>query len=187
VAADTSRDFTLFVRVPGWAREQPVPSTLYRYADRRLDVPLLSVNGKARPLVIENGFARIRQRWSAGDVVQLDLPMPVRRVVAHQSVKADRGRAAIERGPIVYAVEAADNDGHARDVVLPLSVVLKHEFRPALLGGLGVVTGPATMVGKDGATRQVEMTAVPYFAWANRGKGDMAVWVPYENRPGSKP
>jgi uncharacterized protein len=182
VKAEKAAEFALHVRVPGWAREQPVPSDLYRFVDRRHDEVALSVNGKSVPVVLDAGFARIRRRWSPGDVVELDLPMPVRRLVAHAGVKADRGRAAIERGPIVYAVEAADNDGRVSNLVLPLSVVLQHEFRPSLLGGIGVVTGPGTAVDDRGA-RKVQVTAIPYYAWANRGKGEMAVWVPYNPEP----
>jgi DUF1680 family protein len=181
IAPDQAREFALHVRVPGWAREQPVPSDLYRFADRRNDQPALRVNGRDVPLDLEAGFARIRRRWSPGDIVELDLPMPVRRLVAHDGVKADRGRAAIERGPIVYAVEAIDNGGRVSNLVLPLSVVLQHEFRPSLLGGVGVVIGPGFAT-DAGGTRKVQVTAIPYFAWANRGKGEMAVWLPY-SRP----
>jgi len=181
-----STEFALHVRVPGWAREQPVPGDLYRFADRRAQAPTLRVNGTAVPLDLDAGFARVRRRWSRGDVVELDLPMPVRRVLAHDSVKADRGRAAIQRGPIVYAVEAVDNAGRVSTLALPLSVVLTHEFRPDLLGGVGVVTGPGLATNGPGAApRHVQVTAVPYFAWANRGKGEMAVWLPYE-APGAK-
>ncbi len=191
VTPDKAREFTLHVRVPGWAREKPVPSDLYRFADRWSEQPALRVNGRTVSLggpdlkvgAYSDGFARIRRRWSPGDVVELDLPMPVRRVVAHEGVKADRGRAAIERGPIVYAVEAIDNEGHVSSLVLPLSMVLRHELRPSLLGGIGVVTGPAVAVDGGGA-REVQLTAIPYFAWENRGKGEMAVWLPYETGRG---
>lgn len=182
IAPDQAREFALHVRVPGWAREQPVPGDLYRFADRRNDQPALRVNDRDVPLDLEAGFARIRRRWSPGDIVELDLPMPVRRLVAHDGVKADRGRAAIERGPIVYAVEAIDNGGRVSDLVLPLSVVLQHEFRPSLLGGVGVVTGPGFAT-DAGGSHKVQVTAIPYFAWANRGKGEMAVWVPYSPKP----
>ncbi len=171
-------EFALHIRVPGWAREQPVPSDLYRFADRGGGQARLSVNGQPMPVHLDAGFARIRRRWLPGDVVELDLPMPVRRLVAHQGVMADRGRAAIQRGPIVYAIEAIDNNGRVSDLSLPLSVVLKHEFRPSLLGGIGVVTGPGIATDARGP-HKVQVTAIPYFAWANRGKGEMAVWLPY--------
>jgi hypothetical protein len=80
-------------------------------------------------------------------------------------------------------VEAIDNGGRISNLSLPLSVVLRHEFRPSLVGGIGVVTGPGTAIDAKGA-HKVQVTAIPYFAWANRGKGEMAVWVPYEARAG---
>jgi hypothetical protein len=179
VRPQKTTEFALHVRVPGWAREQPVPSDLYRFADRRSDQPALSVNGRSVPVRLDAGFARILRRWSPGDIVELDLPMPVRRVVAHEGVTADRGRAAIQRGPIVYAVEAVDNNGRVSNLALPLSVVLTHELRPSLLGGIGVVTGPGLAADAAGA-HKVQVTAIPYFAWENRGKGEMAVWLPYD-------
>jgi len=91
--------------------------------------------------------------------------MPVRRVLANDGVAENRGRAAIERGPIVYAVEAIDNGGSLKDLRVPLEVALSQGFRKDLLGGVVVVTGKG-------------LVAVPYFAWANRGKGEMAVWLP---------
>lgn len=178
VKPQKATEFALHVRVPGWAREQPVPSDLYRFADRGGGQPALSVNGQPVSIQLDAGYARVLRRWSPGDVVELDLPMPVRRVVAHEGVKADRGRAAIQRGPIVYAVEAIDNGGRVDNLALPLSVVLRHEVRPSLIGGVGVVTGPGIATDAKG-THAVQVTAIPYFAWANRGKGGMAVWLPY--------
>ena len=173
-------DFSLDVRIPGWSRGQAVPSDLYRFADvprdgvprdvmsglSRTVVPTLSVNGKPIPISLIKGYARIRRRWQKGDIVQLDLPMPVRRVLAHDGVAEDRGKAAIERGPIVYCLEAIDNGGRVSGLIVPLDAMMQHEFRSDLLGGVEVVTGP-------------HFTAVPYFAWNNRGKGEMAVWIPY--------
>ncbi len=178
VTPEKAREFTLRVRVPGWTREQAVPSDLYRFVDRTGGAVSLRVNGKSLPLEMEHGFAVVRRRWSPGDSVELDLPMPVRRVIANDGVKADRGRAAIQRGPIVYALEAADNGGRASNVVVPLSAVFAYDFRPSLLGGIGVVSAPGLAVDATGS-RPVQVTAIPYFAWANRGKGEMAVWIPY--------
>ncbi len=162
-------DFALAIRIPGWARGQAVPSDLYRFAptaDRGPERAALQINGKPVPLAIDKGFARIQRRWQKGDTVVLDLPMPIRRVLAHDGVAEDRGKAAIERGPIVYCVEAVDNGGHVAGLVLPLDAGLTHELRPDLLGGVDVITGKTVV-------------AVPYYAWNNRGKGEMAVWIPY--------
>lgn len=170
-------DATLAVRIPGWSLGQAMPTDLYRFADAgnvaaglsRTPSPTISVNGRPQPLTIDKGFARIRRRWRRGDVVTLDLPMPIHRVLAHAGVADDRNRAAIQRGPIVYCLEAVDNPavGHLNDVVVPLDAPLTHAFRRDMLGGVDVITGD-------------RLVAVPYFAWNNRGKGEMAVWVPYQ-------
>ena len=116
--------FPLLVRIPGWATNAPVPSDLYTYADTNDDNPSLSVNGEPFPLDIDAGFAVIDRGWSSGDVVELDLPMAVRRVRAHDNVGNNHGRIAIQRGPLVYAIEAIDNGGSALDVVLPADAEL---------------------------------------------------------------
>jgi DUF1680 family protein len=109
--------------------------------------------------------------------------MPVRRVVASERVEADRNRVALQRGPIVYAAEWPDNPGgHVRNLVLPDSESLGAEFRPGLLGGVTVVTGRAFGLAYDakgGLSRTGQaFTAIPYYAWANRGRGEMLVWIP---------
>ncbi len=108
--------------------------------------------------------------------VELKLPMPVRRVRAHEGVGEDRGRAAIQRGPLVYCLEDADN-GPLRELVLPLDAPLAVESRPDLLGGIVVIQSR----GRSGPRKTPqEVRAVPYYAWANRGKGEMAVWLRFE-------
>jgi DUF1680 family protein len=183
VSPNREGPFELRVRVPGWARGEPVPSDLYRFADRYDDPATLRVNGQAVPLALEKGYARVPRRWKTGDVVELGLPMPIRRVVAHPSVEADQGRVALQRGPLVYAAEGADNpEGKVRNLLLPDDARLASEFRPGLLNGVQVVTGRAVALAYDaGGTltrRDQAFTAIPYYAWANRGPGEMAVWIP---------
>jgi hypothetical protein len=107
--------------------------------------------------------------------------MPVRRVVANNEVAADRGRVALERGPILYALEAADN-GKVRNLVLPRDAKLTAEFKPALLKGVEVIQGQAEALSYDAQgnvlKNQQPFTAIPYYAWANRGRGQMIVWLP---------
>lgn len=181
VTPDAPRAFTLRLRVPGWAREQPVPSDLYRFADTAAPVPRLQVNGQPVPIAIDRGYATITRTWHDGDTVTLDLPMPVRRVVAHPSVEADRNRVALQRGPIVYAAEWPDNDGHVRNLVLDATTPLDSRFRADLLGGVQVVHARATALSRTptGAlTREArDVTLIPYATWANRGPGPMAVWL----------
>jgi hypothetical protein len=93
--------------------------------------------------------------------------MPARRIVAHAGVKDDEGRMAIQRGPLVYAVEAIDNGGHALDLVVPRDAALRSRFRPDLLNGVEVISGEGSR----------PFVAIPYYAWNNRGLGEMAVWI----------
>ncbi|HVS66286.1 MAG TPA: beta-L-arabinofuranosidase domain-containing protein [Thermoanaerobaculia bacterium] len=158
--------FTLRVRIPGWARGEPVPTDLYRYlplADGA-PAPRLSIGGVQQELRLERGFAVIAREWKPGDVVELVLPMPVRRVVARPEVESARGRVALERGPLVFAVEGIDNGGRALDAALRDDVAVEAAWDEELLGGMLTL-------------RAGELVAIPYFAWSNRGPGEMAVWL----------
>jgi DUF1680 family protein len=171
------------VRVPGWARGEAVPSELYHFADKSDEKATLRVNGQPVSLKLEKGYARIDRRWSKGDVIELGLPMPVRRVAAHSSVEADRGRVALQRGPLVFAAEWPDNpDGKVRNLLLPDDAALATEFRPGLLNGVQVITGRAVALANetDGTVtrRAQDFMAIPYYAWANRGPGEMLVFIP---------
>jgi DUF1680 family protein len=175
-------DFEVAVRIPGWARNEAVPGGPFRFLDRNDEKPSLRVNGKSAGIDLSAGYARIRRTWKVGDVIELSLPMPVRRVVANDLVAADAGLVALERGPIVFCAEGVDNGGDVLDMVVPDSAKLRSLFRPDLLGGVQVITGPATVyvTAKDGKAeaKKLEFQAVPYYAWANRGGGEMSVWLP---------
>jgi DUF1680 family protein len=173
----------LHVRVPGWARGRPVPSDLYRYLDTDTSPFVLSVNGEPTKVELVRGFAVVRRTWRKGDTVELNLPMPVRRVVSHEKVEADAGRVALERGPLVYCAEAVDNGGRVFNLVLPDDVPLQARPRPDLLGGVTVIEGQALALradedGRSVVTLEQDFRAVPYYAWAHRGEGEMAVWLP---------
>ena len=165
-------EFGLYMRIPGWSRNRPVPGDLYRYVDDYEQEPRLSVNGKAVPLDLVNGYALIRKIWNEGDVVLLDLPMPVRRVKAHPNVVENEGKFALERGPLVYCVEGIDHDGKALDLVLPEDAGVYVEFEPELLNGLVTIRGNVLLDGYP-----MELKAVPYYAWSHRGVGEMTVWL----------
>jgi uncharacterized protein len=182
VQPDQAGPFTIKVRVPGWARNEPVPSDLYHFADVSNDSPTLQVNGQSAAMDLEKGYATLTRSWQAGDAIELSLPMPVRRVLANDRVAADRGRVAIERGPIVYCAEWQDNaDHHVRNLLLPDDSTLTAEFKPDLLGGVAVIGGKAfaRSRGSDGTITKTEedFTAIPYYSWANRGNGQMVVWL----------
>jgi DUF1680 family protein len=183
VKPDAEAEFALHVRVPGWAREEPVPSALYRYGDGARQPYTLSVNGQPAKVDLVRGYAVLERRWKAGDTVQLSLPMPVRRVVSDERVAANKGRVALERGPILYAVESIDNGGDVFNIVLPDDAALSAKYRPDLLGGVTAITGRALGLypGDDGrtvVTREQDFLAVPYNVWSNRGEDRMAVWLP---------
>jgi DUF1680 family protein len=174
--------FGVDVRVPGWTRNEATPGGLYQFADRRSDPVVLTVNGQTVTPTIVKGFARIDREWRKGDTIGVTLPMPVRRVFADPRVRDDAGRVALERGPLVYAAEWPDNGGHALNIVVPDTARLTSEFRSDLLDGVEVITGDVTAVGRrsDGTTRTTphQLVAIPYYAWANRGMGEMQVWLP---------
>ncbi|HZS03560.1 MAG TPA: glycoside hydrolase family 127 protein [Blastocatellia bacterium] len=183
VSPDKAGPFTINVRIPGWARNEAVPSDLYRFADQIGESVTLKVNGKAVPLKLDKGYAGLSRTWKKGDVIELALPMPVRRVIANDQVGADRGRVALQRGPIVYCAEWPDNpDGHVRNLLLPDGAKLTTEFKPDLLKGVTVIRGMAFGLSFDAQGKLIrqeqDFTAIPYYAWANRGRGEMLVWIP---------
>jgi len=167
-------EMSLRLRIPGWSRERPVPSDLYRYADTSSAAVTLRVNGADFEYEVVDGFAVLDRTWLPGDVVELDLPMPVRTAVASDAVVADRGLVALERGPLVYAVEGADNDGHALDVRIGDGADFTATTTDIPVAGIVSLQGPATLTGSGEA---LELTAIPYFAWSHRGPNTMAVWL----------
>jgi hypothetical protein len=187
VVPDRSGPFTINVRVPGWARNEAIPGDLYHFLDNVVEPVALSINGN--PVAIDTdhglnkGYISLTRTWRRGDTIELVLPMRARRVIADERVAADRGRVALQRGPIVYCLEWPDNpDGHVRNLVLPDSAALAAEFRSGLLGGVTVIKGRATSLAFDEQDkvlpREQDFLAIPYYAWANRGPGEMLVWVP---------
>ncbi|MGH9848771.1 MAG: glycoside hydrolase family 127 protein, partial [Blastocatellia bacterium] len=191
VNPDKRSKFTINVRIPGWARNEAAPSDLYRFLDKIEEPVALKVNGKSVPLKLEKGYVSLSRNWKKGDVIELSLPMPVRRVVANDQVVADRGRVALQRGPIVYCAEWPDNPGgHVRNLLLPDSARLAAEFKPDLLNGVTVVKARAFGLSFDAQGKALkneqELMAIPYYAWANRGRGEMLVWIP-NNEANARP
>lgn len=183
VNPDQRSQFTINLRIPGWAHNEAAPGDLYRFLDP-VDKPVvLTVNGQAAPIRLEKGYASLNRTWKRGDVIELVLPMPVRRVVANDQVTADRGRVALQRGPLVYCAEWPDNSGgHVRNLMLPDNAKLTAVFKPDLLNGVTVINGKAIGFAYDAQgrleKREQEFTAIPYYSWANRGPGEMTVWIP---------
>jgi DUF1680 family protein len=182
LSPSSTRRFAVRLRIPGWARNEVVPGDLYQFLDNAPPLVEISVNGAPVPTSTDKGYVTIDRRWQAGDRITMNIPMPVRRVVAHPNVTANRDRVALQRGPIVFAAEWPDNpNGQTRNIVLPDAQRLATEFRADLLNGVQVVRGRAfglARTASGGTTRsEQDFMAIPYATWANRGRGQMSVWL----------
>lgn len=183
VSPEKATKYSVRVRIPGWARNQPVPGDTYRYLEVGQEQVGLKVNNQNFPFEIENGYAVITKTWKKGDQITLDLPMSVKKVVANERVVANRDRVAVERGPLLYCVEHPDNDGRAMNLILPDGAQCSAKRDPSLLGGIVSIEAKASIVtpsddGLSVLTKPKTIKLIPYFTWANRGEGEMQVWLP---------
>jgi len=189
VEPEHSKHFTIYIRIPGWAQNQPVPSDLYRYLNKSHQKVTLKVNGKSLALDIDNGFARIQREWEKGDRIDIHLPMPIQQVLSHEKVKDNVGHTAIQRGSVVYCFEGIDNPQGVANLVLPTEAELHTEYQQKLLGGIVLIKGQGKIQQPqvEGKTlvKNIEVVAIPYYAWAHRGKSEMAVWLPVSAEGGS--
>ncbi|MBQ8866868.1 MAG: glycoside hydrolase family 127 protein [Bacteroidaceae bacterium] len=191
----TGRDFTLKLRIPGWVKGQVVPSDLYSYADNKRLSYTVTVNGQpVEDATGEDGYLAINRRWKKGDHIEMKLDMQPRTVKAHSQVAADRGRLAIERGPIVYCAEWPDNEFDIMTLLLNRTPQFEEVRRDDLLHGITQLKTQAQTLSYDQQGRlqakDVTLTLIPYYAWAHRGSGKMSVWLPAElsaARPGVPP
>jgi hypothetical protein len=183
VTPEKQTEFSLFLRIPGWANGQPVPGNTYFYSDHQSGEISISVNGLPADYKLVNGYAMIRKTWKKGDVVQLSLPMPVRRIAAIDEVKENRNRVAFQRGPLVYCFEHTDNQGKVFNITIPDPVSFTAEYKPIIMNGIVVIQAetPVATISENGlsiSTSMKKITGIPYYSWANRGEGQMQVWVP---------
>lgn len=172
--------FALALRIPGWVQQQPLPGTLYTYLDKDTTSYTISLNGKTVKPEVRNGYALLRGDWKGNDQIVLNLPMQVRKVIADPQVIDDRNKYALIYGPIVYCVEASDHDGYALDLFTEEDTPFSPEFKPDLLHGVMTLKGQGYHLLSDGhTTLPTSVTAIPYYAWDNRGANEMNVWIPY--------
>ena len=171
--------FILKVRIPGWAINQAIPSDLYAFESLSNSAVQIFVNGEAVQYEMANGYAVLNRSWKKNDVVEVKLPMEVRRVTANEKIKDDIGKVALQRGPLMYCAEWPDNNGRTSNIILPASTVFTTEYQPALLNGVMLLKADANaVIVKDDQVNTVKQSfvAIPYYAWANRGKGEMMLW-----------
>ena len=161
-----AQPFTLKVRIPGWTRNEAMPSDLYTFADQKQSTWSVKVNGEAVKADLQQGYCTISRDWKAGDVVELSFDLQPRLVKANDQVEADRGLVAVQCGPIVYCAESPDNAKPIDSISINQQTQLKVEWQPEKLHGINQI------VTDDG------VTLIPYYAWAHRGISDMEVWIP---------
>jgi DUF1680 family protein len=183
VSPKSSLAFTLMIRIPGWVQNVAIPSDLYSFQTPSDKKAAIKINGQSVDYTIENGYAVLKRTWKKNDLVEVSLPMEVRRVIASEKVKDDIGKVALQRGPIMYCAEWVDNNGKAGNIVLPSNTSFSTEYKPGMLNGITVIKGDAEVVVTDEKENKVKTVkqgfeAIPYYAWANRGKGEMTVWFP---------
>lgn len=173
-----SRRFALRFRIPGWAGACPVGTNLYHFADSSRPFTV-KVNGREIAGEPVDGYMVIDRRWMRGDRVEISLPMEVRRVAANDNVEDDRGKYALERGPIVYCLEGRDQ-AHSTvfDKSVRLDALIRADYRADKLNGIVELSGEAEEVEADGSVRPVAFKAIPYSTWNNRGSDEMEVWIP---------
>lgn len=178
--------FAMKIRIPGWVRNQVVPSDLYTYSDGKRPGYSVKVNGEEVTSALEQGYFTIERKWKKGDRVELQLDMEVRTVRANGKVEADRGRVAVERGPIVYCAEWPDNDFNVLSLLMNQHPQFEVVEKPDLLYGLNQIKTSVQTLEYDEQGRLLakdrQLTLIPYYAWAHRGPGNMAVWLPSEVR-----
>lgn len=179
-----NQDFTMKLRIPGWVRGNVLPGDLYSYTDNQKPAYQVSVNGQTVESDVNDGYLSIARKWKKGDVVEVHFDMIPRIVKANPKVEADHGRVAVERGPIVYWAEWPDNRFNVHSILLNQHPQFKVTDKPELLYGIRQITTDAQALSYDKAgklvTKDVELTLIPYYAWAHRGEGDMEVWLPID-------
>lgn len=183
VSPDASMNFSLLVRIPGWVQGQAIPSDLYKYENSTAKKAVIKINGTVVDYSMEKGYAILNRSWKKNDVVEVSLPMDVQRVIASDKVKEDAGKIALQRGPIIYCAEWKDNNGKATNIILPANASFTSVSKPEMLGGITTLESNAIAIVTDEkdnkvTTIQQPFVAIPYYAWANRGKGEMTVWFP---------
>jgi DUF1680 family protein len=170
------RECSLFLRIPAWAEQARV-----------------AVNGRSIATDLESGrYFEIKRSWSSGDKVELVLPMPVQLMEAHPLVEEVRNQIAVQRGPIVYCLESIDLPEAIKpeQVAISPDARFRHRFDAGLLDGITVLEGQAHVLAGDGwedtlyrklSTRDaqtIDVRLIPYYAWGNRGRSEMTVWMP---------
>lgn len=187
VTPEKQMAFAMRVRIPGWARNEAVPGDLYRFASfKGASKIIIQVNGKPVNYSIEKGYAVFNRTWKKGDVISFELPMEIEKVLANEQVKDDNGRFALQRGPIVYCLEGPDHtDLAVQNIVVDQQANFTSSYNANMLNGVLLLNGTGNATTRQENSdellkKELPVKAIPYYAWNNRGPGEMVVWIPYE-------
>ena len=186
VTPESKQEFSIMLRIPGWVDNRPVPSDLYTYMNADEKKIVIKVNGEVQNAPIEKGYAVLARKWEPGDVIQLTLPMEVHKNKANDKVEADINHLSVERGPIVYCAEFADNNGAVLNYVLKSGDEFAVSPAPALFDGVNLLKGHVDRVVADKNYEVIKsvkdsLTLIPYYARSHRGNGEMTVWFPSDD------
>lgn len=184
VTKASGKAFNMMIRIPGWVRNEVLPSDLYSYADNKKTNYSVKINGESIQSSLAKGYLSIDRKWKKGDRIEIHFDMQPRMVKAHEKVKADKGRVSFERGPVVYCAEWPDNYAEIPSILLPEKPEVEVVDKPDMLNGIKELKTQAQSlsINEKGwlETRNVTLTLIPYYAWSHRGDGQMAVWLPQE-------
>ena len=186
VNPEKTKDFTLRLRIPGWATQEATPGDLYSFLNKKNTPVTITLNGKPITFTTEKGYAVINRKWKKGDQVSLILPLETDKVIANENVKDDASRFVLQRGPIVYCLEGPDNrDSLVQNIMIDKNAVASIKYNASLLNGVDVISIPGQSTKRQLNSDSLLVTsqnvnAIPYYAWANRGPSEMTVWIPYE-------
>ncbi len=181
---EEKQSFKLFLRIPGWAQNEVIASDLYHFSDISDEKIQLSVNGKKLKPEIKNGYIGLERNWKKGDVVELILPMPVRKVISNEAIVENKDKVAFQRGPLVFCAEGIDNkNGNVMNLVADSNTPTETDFENNLLNGAQVIQIMAKSASYN-LDKEVELSdgeeklLIPYHLWANREPSEMIVWIP---------
>jgi uncharacterized protein len=183
ISQPSPSEFSLMIRIPGWSQNESIPSDLYAFKDRQPEQIIILIDGKPAEYQMEKGYAVLNRAWRKDASVEVKLPMEVRRIIANKNINEDDGKVALQRGPLIYCAEGLDNQGKISNFIMPASARFTSAFEPGMLNGVTVVKTevPAIVAEKEGQRVNTQMQAfmaIPYYSWANRGKGEMLIWIP---------
>jgi len=166
--------FALKIRIPGWASGKPVPSGLYSLVNDNVEPYVILLNDEKIEFMVDDGYAVIKREWDRGDRVFIQFPMGVSKIKAGEMVMENHGKIALQRGPLVYCVESPDYpEGVFKSLALSDHQSLTVDFEPDILNGIMSIRSK-----NDALTDDIPaFFAIPYYAWAHRGAGEMQVWV----------